>query len=73
MTGVVDSIVSKDGILYAKIGTTEVALDYVTSISETSNEVVEENMQQDSEAAQAGAGDAEASNASEGSEGAESQ
>ncbi len=33
--GVVDSIISKDGILYARVGGAEVALDYVTSISET--------------------------------------
>ncbi|CAM3942389.1 flagellar hook capping protein [Paenibacillus alkaliterrae] len=32
--GVVDSILSKDGILYASVGGTETALDYVTSISE---------------------------------------
>ncbi|RCW50122.1 flagellar hook capping FlgD N-terminal domain-containing protein [Paenibacillus prosopidis] len=34
-SGVVDSIISKDGVLYAAVGATEVALDYVTSISET--------------------------------------
>ncbi|WP_424765789.1 flagellar hook capping FlgD N-terminal domain-containing protein [Paenibacillus sp. sgz302251] len=33
--GTVDSIISKNGILYAKAGDSEVALDYVTSISET--------------------------------------
>ncbi|MFD0587581.1 flagellar hook capping FlgD N-terminal domain-containing protein [Paenibacillus sp. GCM10027627] len=32
--GQVDSILSKDGLLYAKIGDKEVALDYLTSISE---------------------------------------
>ncbi|OMF36804.1 flagellar hook capping protein [Paenibacillus sp. FSL H8-0548] len=35
VNGVVDSIISKEGILYAAVGATEVALDYVTSISET--------------------------------------
>ncbi|WP_441941761.1 flagellar hook capping FlgD N-terminal domain-containing protein [Paenibacillus sp. 2TAB23] len=35
--GVVDSIISKEGILYAKVGGAEVALDYVTSISETND------------------------------------
>lgn len=40
-SGVVDSIVSKDGVLYAAVGATEVALDYVTSISETSEETSE--------------------------------
>jgi flagellar basal-body rod modification protein FlgD len=33
VNGVVDSIISKDKILYATVGATEVALDYVTSIS----------------------------------------
>ncbi|MFF2888078.1 flagellar hook capping FlgD N-terminal domain-containing protein [Paenibacillus sp. NPDC057967] len=33
-TGQVDSILSKDGILYSKIGNKEVALDYLVSISE---------------------------------------
>lgn len=37
-SGVVDSIISKDGILYAAIGATQVVLDDVTSISETSSE-----------------------------------
>jgi flagellar basal-body rod modification protein FlgD len=40
-SGVVDSIVSKEGVLYAAIGATEIALDYVTSISETSGEASE--------------------------------
>lgn len=35
VTGKVDSILSKDGILYAKSGDKEVALDYVVAISET--------------------------------------
>jgi len=35
VTGVVDSIISKDGLLYARVGGAEVALDYVSSISET--------------------------------------
>lgn len=39
VSGVVDSIISKDGILYARVGASEIALDYVTSISETANEV----------------------------------
>jgi flagellar basal-body rod modification protein FlgD len=34
LTGKVDSILSKDGILYAKSGDKEVALDYVVAISE---------------------------------------
>lgn len=33
-SGVVDAIVSKEGILYAKSGRSEVALDYISSISE---------------------------------------
>ncbi|HTG68732.1 MAG TPA: flagellar hook capping FlgD N-terminal domain-containing protein [Candidatus Udaeobacter sp.] len=33
--GVVESIISKDGILYARVGGAEIALDYVTAISET--------------------------------------
>lgn len=36
--GIVDSIISKDGILYASVGGAEVALDYVTSISETNGD-----------------------------------
>ncbi|MHA6484396.1 flagellar hook capping FlgD N-terminal domain-containing protein [Paenibacillus sp. strain BS8-2] len=35
LTGKVDSILSKDGLLYAKTGDKEVALDYVVAISET--------------------------------------
>jgi flagellar basal-body rod modification protein FlgD len=35
VNGVVDSIISKEGILYATVGASEVALDYVTAISET--------------------------------------
>ncbi|RIX51822.1 flagellar hook capping protein [Paenibacillus nanensis] len=34
VNGKVDSILSKDGVLYAKIGGKEVALDYLVSISE---------------------------------------
>lgn len=34
LSGKVDSILSKDGLLYAKSGDKEVALDYVVSISE---------------------------------------
>lgn len=34
LTGKVDSILSKDGLLYAKSGDKEVALDYVVAISE---------------------------------------
>ncbi|GKU78629.1 flagellar hook capping FlgD N-terminal domain-containing protein [Paenibacillus sp. L3-i20] len=34
-TGVADSIISKDGLLFAKVGAKEIALDYVVSISET--------------------------------------
>ncbi|WP_028611034.1 flagellar hook capping FlgD N-terminal domain-containing protein [Paenibacillus harenae] len=37
LSGVVDSIVSKDGILYASVGGSEIALDYVTAISETND------------------------------------
>ena len=33
--GKVDSILSKEGVLYAKIGDSEVALDYLISISES--------------------------------------
>lgn len=33
--GVVDSILSKEGVLYASVGAVDIALDYVTSISET--------------------------------------
>ncbi|MBH5316638.1 flagellar hook capping protein [Paenibacillus sp. GSMTC-2017] len=33
--GIADSIVSKDGLLFAKVGEKEIALDYVVSISET--------------------------------------
>lgn len=40
--GIVDSIISKEGILYARVGGAEVALDYVTSISETNNDTEEE-------------------------------
>ncbi|MGO4347975.1 flagellar hook capping FlgD N-terminal domain-containing protein [Paenibacillus sp. MCAF9] len=36
--GVVDSIISKDGLLYARVGGAEIALDYVNSISETTGE-----------------------------------
>jgi flagellar basal-body rod modification protein FlgD len=36
--GVVDSIISKEGLLYARVGGAEVALDYVTSISESNGE-----------------------------------
>ncbi|WP_337098852.1 flagellar hook capping FlgD N-terminal domain-containing protein [Paenibacillus sp. YIM B09110] len=36
VSGVVDSIVSKDGILYATAGEKSVALDYVLGIKETS-------------------------------------
>lgn len=36
--GVVDSILSKEGILYASVGGAEVALDYVVSISETNGD-----------------------------------
>ncbi|MDQ0113079.1 flagellar hook capping FlgD N-terminal domain-containing protein [Paenibacillus harenae] len=36
VSGVVDSIVSKDGILYASAGEKSVALDYVLGIRETS-------------------------------------
>ncbi|WP_373863964.1 flagellar hook capping FlgD N-terminal domain-containing protein [Paenibacillus agaridevorans] len=35
MTGQVDSILSRDGLLYAKSGDKEVALDYVVAISDT--------------------------------------
>ncbi|MDQ6419254.1 flagellar hook capping FlgD N-terminal domain-containing protein [Paenibacillus sp. LHD-117] len=41
LSGKVDSILSKDGILYAKSGDKEVALDYVVSISETEIQVGE--------------------------------
>ncbi|MHA7963034.1 flagellar hook capping FlgD N-terminal domain-containing protein [Paenibacillus sp. CAU 1782] len=34
LNGKVDSILSKDGVLYAKIGDSQVALDYLISISE---------------------------------------
>ncbi|REK76511.1 flagellar hook capping FlgD N-terminal domain-containing protein [Paenibacillus paeoniae] len=34
LSGQVDSILSKDGILYSRIGNKEVALDYLLSISE---------------------------------------
>ncbi|MCR2805015.1 flagellar hook capping FlgD N-terminal domain-containing protein [Paenibacillus soyae] len=34
LNGKVDSILSKDGVLYARIGAKEVALDYLVSISE---------------------------------------
>lgn len=61
--GIVDSIISKEGILYAKVGGAEVALDYVTSISETndnedsSNEDDEESSKSsDSANAEEGAG-----------------
>jgi flagellar basal-body rod modification protein FlgD len=33
VNGVVDSIISKEGVLYATVGATSVALDYVSSIS----------------------------------------
>ena len=36
--GVVDSIIAKEGILYARVGDADIALDYVTSISETNGE-----------------------------------
>lgn len=36
--GVVDAIISKDGILYARVGGAEIALDYVTAISETNGD-----------------------------------
>lgn len=35
LSGKVDSIISKDGLLFAKIGNKEVALDYLVSISES--------------------------------------
>lgn len=41
-SGVVDSIVSKDGLLYATVGDESVALDYVTAIRETDAEAPEE-------------------------------
>ncbi|OBZ16883.1 MULTISPECIES: flagellar hook capping FlgD N-terminal domain-containing protein [Bacillales] len=37
-SGVVDSIISKDGILHARVGGAEVALEYVTSVSETNGD-----------------------------------
>lgn len=42
VNGKVDSILSKDGILYAKIGDKEVALDYLVSISENEPAAEEE-------------------------------
>ena len=36
--GVVDSIISKDGLLFASVGTKEIALDYVLSIAASSGE-----------------------------------
>ncbi|MBD2870735.1 flagellar hook capping FlgD N-terminal domain-containing protein [Paenibacillus arenilitoris] len=38
LSGVVDSILSKEGVLYASVDGEEIALDYVTSISKTSGE-----------------------------------
>lgn len=61
-TGVVDSILSKDGVLYASVGGMDVALDYVTSISEKSPD---SGSTGDSE------GDSNSSNPDNGTEGAE--
>lgn len=36
LRGVVDSIVSQEGLLYATVGGSQVAMDYIISISETS-------------------------------------
>jgi flagellar basal-body rod modification protein FlgD len=54
-SGVVNSIISKEGILYARVGGAEIALDYVTSISETNgdNAQPDESVDSSSETANA--------------------
>ncbi|MDQ8733356.1 flagellar hook capping FlgD N-terminal domain-containing protein [Paenibacillus sp. LHD-38] len=64
--GIVDSIISKEGILYARVGGAEVALDYVTSISETDSEIEEETEEDESSA------EKDASTSASAGEGAES-
>ncbi len=41
--GVVDSIIAKDGVLHAKVGSTEIAMDYIISIA---NERIESGEQE---------------------------
>lgn len=62
--GIVDSIISKEGILYARVGGAEIALDYVTSISETDSEIEEETEEDHSSAEE----DASSASAGEGAE-----
>lgn len=49
VNGKVDSILSKDGVLYAKIGDQEVALDYLVSISENEPAAEEDESAEETE------------------------
>ncbi|MEK3882141.1 flagellar hook capping FlgD N-terminal domain-containing protein [Paenibacillus sp. PL2-23] len=60
MSGQVDSILSKDGVLYAQIGAKEVALDYLVSISDTDPGRTEAEPEEDADEAEAGAEEVEA-------------
>ncbi|WP_169083077.1 flagellar hook capping FlgD N-terminal domain-containing protein [Paenibacillus sp. PL91] len=59
-SGVVSSIISKEGILYARVGGAEIALDYVTSISEANGDSTQPDESVDSSS--------ETANAEEGAE-----
>lgn len=54
LNGKVDSILSKDGVLYARIGAKEVALDYLVSISESDPAAADSEPEEEMEEAQDG-------------------